>query len=153
MDVSAFSYRYRGLLDTSCVFLCLSTCLITLIAEQIYKKWNNDLSGNFAFGSLVASIVIICVFCAIIFIPAILTFCQGVKCSKMEIEELEYILGKNIQQQEENVEEQTKDADDDLDDDLDNDLDKGKAKLKILRRDSNGKWTYKPVKEETESQV
>ena len=149
MDVSAFSYRYRGLLDTSCVFLCLSTCLITLIAEGIYKKWNNDLSGNFAFGSLVASIVIICVFCAIIFIPAILTFCQGVKCSKMEIEELEYILGKNIQQQEENVEEQTKDADDDLDDDLD----KGKDKLKILRRDSNGKWTYKPVKEEADSQV
>ena len=71
----------------------------------------------------------------------------------MEIEELEYILGKNIQQQEENVEEQTKDADDDLDDDLDKDLDKGKDKLKILRRDSNGKWTYKPVKNEAESQV
>ena len=142
MSSSSVSYRHKGVLDIFFFFLCLAACIVTAIALVFfYNKVHPDLQLGLVTGFLITAIVTTAIYCLFLAIPAIYSCC----CPNVEIEELEYILGGHIDR-EESVDKEDKPAV----------VEEGKKEgkvIKILRRDSKGKWTYEPEKGQAESQV
>ena len=142
MSAYSVSYRHKGVADIFFFFLCLAACIVTAIALVFfYKKVHPDLQLGLVTGFLITAIVTTAIYCLFLAIPAIYSCC----CPNVEIEELEYILGGHIDR-EEIVEKEEKPAV----------VEEGKKEgkvIKILRRNSKGKWTYEPEKGQAESQV
>ena len=142
MSSSSVSYRHKGVLDIFFFFLCLAACIVTAIALVFfYNKVHPDLQLGLVTGFLITAIVTTAIYCLFLAIPAIYSCC----CPNVEIEELEYILGGHIDR-EETVDKEDKPAV------VEEVKSEGKV-IKILRRDSKGKWTYEPEKGQSESQV
>lgn len=141
MSSSSVSYRHKGVLDIFFFFLCLAACIVTAIALVFfYNKVHPDLQLGLVTGFLITAIVTTAIYCLFLAIPAIYSCC----CPNVEIEELEYILGGHIDR-EETVDKEDKPV-------VVEEVKEGKV-IKILRRDSKGKWTYEPEKGQAESQV
>ena len=141
MSSSSVSYRHKGVLDIFFFFLCLAACIVTAIALVFfYNKVHPDLQLGLVTGFLITAIVTTAIYCLFLAIPAIYSCC----CPNVEIEELEYILGGHIDREESEDKPEpvaVKEV-------------KSEGKIiKILRRNSKGKWTYEPEKGQAESQV
>ena len=142
MSSSSVSYRHKGVLDIFFFFLCLAACIVTAIALVFfYNKVHPDLQLGLVTGFLITAIVTTAIYCLFLAIPAIYSCC----CPNVEIEELEYILGGHIDREETGDKEDKPVVVKEV---------KSEGKIiKILRRDSKGKWTYEPEKGQSESQV
>ena len=142
MSAYSVSYRHKGVADIFFFFLCLAACIIVLIADLLfYSNVHIDLQLDLIVGFLITAVVTTTLYCLFLAIPAIYSCC----CPNVEIEELEYILGGHIDR-EETVDKEDKPAV----------VEEGKKEgkvIKILRRDSKGKWTYEPEKGQADSQV
>ena len=142
MSSSSVSYRHKGVLDIFFFFLCLAACIVTAIALVFfYNKVHPDLQLGLVTGFLITAIVTTAIYCLFLAIPAIYSCC----CPNVEIEELEYILGGHIDREETGDKEDKPVVVKEV---------KSEGKIiKILRRNSKGKWTYEPEKGQAESQV
>ena len=142
MSSSSVSYRHKGVLDIFFFFLCLAACIVTAIALVFfYNKVHPDLQLGLVTGFLITAIVTTAIYCLFLAIPAIYSCC----CPNVEIEELEYILGGHIDREETVDKEEEPPVVKEV---------KSEGKIiKILRRNSKGKWTYEPEKGQAESQV
>ena len=142
MSSSSVSYRHKGVLDIFFFFLCLAACIVTAIALVFfYNKVHPDLQLGLVTGFLITAIVTTAIYCLFLAIPAIYSCC----CPNVEIEELEYILGGHIDR-EESVDKEDKPP-------VVKEVKSEGKIIKILRRNSKGKWTYEPEKGQAESQV
>ena len=142
MSSSSVSYRHKGVLDIFFFFLCLAACIVTAIALVFfYNKVHPDLQLGLVTGFLITAIVTTAIYCLFLAIPAIYSCC----CPNVEIEELEYILGGHIDR-EETVDKEDKPP-------VVKEVKSEGKIIKILRRNSKGKWTYEPEKGQAESQV
>ena len=142
MSSSSVSYRHKGVLDIFFFFLRLAACIVTAIALVFfYNKVHPDLQLGLVTGFLITAIVTTAIYCLFLAIPAIYSCC----CPNVEIEELEYILGGHIDR-EESVDKEDKPP-------VVKEVKSEGKIIKILRRNSKGKWTYEPEKGQAESQV
>ena len=141
MSSSSVSYRHKGVLDIFFFFLCLAACIVTAIALVFfYNKVHPDLQLGLVTGFLITAIVTTTLYCLFLAIPAIYSCC----CPNVEIEELEYILGGHIDREE---------SEDKPEPVVVKEVKSEGKIIKILRRNSKGKWTYEPEKGQAESQV
>ena len=96
MNAAALTYRHRIALDLLAVFITVSTFFLILLAEELHGKIDPAFFLPSVHGILVAGAVLVALVTLILALPAVISLFS----SKLEGEELVYILTQNKKEEE-----------------------------------------------------